>query len=362
MRQPEQIAVDKLDLDPFNPRLPESIVGQPQTRLLRWLFDHGTLGELAVSMADTGFFQNEPLIAVPEGDRFVVVEGNRRLATLKILLQSDVATSSDIPPFDIQGFTPDAARRLEEVPCVVVDTRSEVRKFLGFRHIGGIKTWSAEAKARFIAEEVESAVEMGIQNPFRHVGRITGSNATGVRNPYLALTLLRAAREEFGIESDQLQADRFGVWNRALNSSEIRQYIGLGETATVDDIKKSSVQVNPEKLNEVIRDITPDENGRAVLSDSRQVTLYASILMDDRARNILHETGNLNLASQAVRADNLALSLDEIITRLKVLQDTIGDDPITDEAFSKAKMVRISAINLFAALSAHNDIQRADDE
>jgi len=41
--------------------------------------------EVAESIATRGFFPNEPLLAVKEDGRFVVVEGNRRLAALKAL-------------------------------------------------------------------------------------------------------------------------------------------------------------------------------------------------------------------------------------------------------------------------------------
>ena len=45
------------------------------------------LDELVASFVENGYFEEEPLVVVPIGeDRFKTVEGNRRLATLKLLL------------------------------------------------------------------------------------------------------------------------------------------------------------------------------------------------------------------------------------------------------------------------------------
>src|ERR1051326_2599411 len=79
-------AIEDLHLDPDNPRLPEELHGASQDRLVKYLFDTAVLEELARSFANNGFFEHEPLIIV-KGTKggYVVVEGNRRLATLMIL-------------------------------------------------------------------------------------------------------------------------------------------------------------------------------------------------------------------------------------------------------------------------------------
>src|SRR5207245_10517009 len=109
-------------------------------------------------------------------DHYIAIEGNRRVATLKILHAAPEA--EDIRFSDID-LTKVDLKRLTQVPSYIVEARDEVHRFLGFRHIGGIKTWSAEAKARYLAAEIDRAAADGALNPFAAVGRTVGSNTQG---------------------------------------------------------------------------------------------------------------------------------------------------------------------------------------
>jgi hypothetical protein len=52
---------------------------------LQHLFEHDKASDIAESIATRGFFPNEPLLAIKEDGKLIVVEGNRRLAALKAL-------------------------------------------------------------------------------------------------------------------------------------------------------------------------------------------------------------------------------------------------------------------------------------
>src|ERR1700689_1454354 len=104
------IPIQRLHLDPENPRLPEEAQGKSEEELLKHLLDHFDLEEIADPMGKNGYFDEEPLGVIPQkiptrslpgpgqresadflrfiNDRschFTVVEGNRRLATAMIL-------------------------------------------------------------------------------------------------------------------------------------------------------------------------------------------------------------------------------------------------------------------------------------
>src|SRR5439155_18417353 len=110
--------VDALDLDPENPRLPEELAGKPPAALLRYYYDNLVLEELAQSFIDNGFFMHEPLIVTPlrGTKRYRVLEGNRRLAALMILLGRPEAEGLS---FDV-GASAEALDRLRRVPCYQV--------------------------------------------------------------------------------------------------------------------------------------------------------------------------------------------------------------------------------------------------
>src|SRR5262249_55147402 len=90
----------ELLLDPQHPPLPENLQGGEQTELLRTLNEGGVPEEITRSLNDNGFFEHEPLIAYEDDEleAYVVLEGNRRLAALKILLGAPEARDEGLEP------------------------------------------------------------------------------------------------------------------------------------------------------------------------------------------------------------------------------------------------------------------------
>ena len=141
----EFIQADQLRLDPHDPRLPEGADKWSQSKILGHLKDTGVLEELAYSLAAEGFFVNEPLTVVwnDKLNGYITLEGNRRVATLMILLV--LPSAGDEQFFDIE-LDAKAREHLQEIPCIVVTNRNDVDSFVGFRHIGGLKTWSLKQR------------------------------------------------------------------------------------------------------------------------------------------------------------------------------------------------------------------------
>lgn len=343
------ILLSKLHLDPQNPRLPEDIQNTDSQTILTWMVENEVLDELARSMLTNGFFAHEPLIVLPaEADgRHLVVEGNRRLAALQILTGHPDAANADLA-FDL-GASPASVQleRLQRIPCFVAKDRDEVHTFLGYRHIGGLKTWSPEAKARYIEEEVERARAHSAADPIREVARQVGSTPPAIRAQYLALKVLRAANEEYGIENQFIMRHRFGVWNRLMNSTDVRSFIGLNDARTVDDIDIAVTALDNEKLAEVIGDLTPSESpGKAVLRDSRDVTIYGSILVDKDARESLRQFGDLELAKQMVERTRLPEMLSRIQRSIELITRDIDRYEINNEAEALATGIYSNARTL----------------
>ena len=319
----QQIHFGGLLLDSENPRLPERFRGESQAEILRFLYEQGVLEELAQSYLDNGFFQHEPLIVVRKDGAapLTVVEGNRRLAALKILHGSPEAD-------DIRfvGIDPSAAQldHLREIPCFLISDRDQAHAFIGFKHIGGLKTWPPEAKARYLLAEVRRLVEESFADPFRELGRRVGSNAQGVRNSYLAIRILLHAREDLGLNVAYVQDQRFGVWLRCMNSADIRIYIGLGQARTYREIEQALGEIDRDRLAEVLGDLKSGRGrARAVLGDSRDVTAYGRALAHERAHATLRKTGDLSLAKQVVEELELEPRAQRLVRDLELFLETL---------------------------------------
>lgn len=339
-----RLRVSDIRLDPKNPRLPEDVRGQAEPVILEYLYDNAVLDELARSFVNNGFFQHEPVMVVQEHGEWIVLEGNRRVAALKVLLEHEAAEEAELSFALEDELSEERVDELQEIPVFVVDDRELVRKYLGFRHIGGIKTWSAEAKARYLAEEVDRVAEE--PNPFLDVARRVGSNVQGVRNAYIAISILRHARDELGINVGAVQKRRFGVWVRCMNSPELRDYIGLGDPRTFAQVKEALEELDLNGLSEVLGDLIPRKGRRrAVLTDSRDVTIYAKALLIETAREAIRDYGDFELARQIVEQADLGERLDSLRRSMEAVLQAVThatdlDSDVLDSARAMGEVAR----------------------
>ena len=158
-----------------------------------------SLEELALSFLESGFWPQEALIVVKESfsreERLVVVEGNRRLAALKLLKQAfDRKPSSKKWQQLVQDRTA-PAHLFDEIPYFVVDSRQDIVAFLGFRHVTGIKEWNPAEKAEYISKLIE---EHGMS--YREACRKIGSKVPTVRQHYISYRLLLQMENQEAID------------------------------------------------------------------------------------------------------------------------------------------------------------------
>ncbi len=157
------IKIADLLIDTDNPRLQESSEGQREALRALARKQGRKLLALASHILEHGLNPGDHLYVMPlkpTDRRFVVLEGNRRLAALKALenpdLLADAVTPSVLKGF--RGFSKayQLAGPLDTVSCVVFTSRDEVQPWIVLRHDGelggaGIVRWGSDDKARFRA-------------------------------------------------------------------------------------------------------------------------------------------------------------------------------------------------------------------
>jgi hypothetical protein len=124
----ELVEVDKLFFNGDNPRLAEFALGDKPTHqdLLKILWQKVAVDEVAMSIAARGYFPHEPLFVDEEGGKLVVIEGNRRLAAVKLLLDPEARKRLKIA--DLPSINPKLAKGLAKLP-VVRTTRKDLWQF-----------------------------------------------------------------------------------------------------------------------------------------------------------------------------------------------------------------------------------------
>ena len=149
------LKVAGLHLDSKNPRLGRETSGQAPREIIQYLFEHDKAGDIAESIARHGYFANEPLLAVDEGRRRVIVEGNRRLAALKALHEPGLLAGPHQRRVERLQRDLDL-EPLRSVPVTIAPSRRATDQLITARHVETpILRWRPENRASFILDKLE---------------------------------------------------------------------------------------------------------------------------------------------------------------------------------------------------------------
>lgn len=182
-------------LDPNNPRFVGTLskwveeddidLEKVQDEARRLLVRAYEVDKLRMNMEVNGYLPIDRVVVRRfKETKFVVLEGNRRVAAAKMIghLAMDGSTVSD-----------EVLRSLVEIPCLeYVGTEQDAAWiFQGIRHITGISEWSAYNKARLLVEQME-----GERLSLTAVGKRFGLTPFGAGQWVRGYYAFKQAREE----------------------------------------------------------------------------------------------------------------------------------------------------------------------
>jgi hypothetical protein len=231
-KQLEYVHLNQLRLDPENPRLrrDKRRANLSQDELLLEM-SNWTLEELVDSFARAnGFWTQDALIVVAEpsaegrDQTYLVIEGNRRVAALKVLYG---ALSGDLAPAAwlaerLETFHPALDDDLfAKLPILVAESRDDVAAYLGFRHVTGIKQWRPAEKAEFITNLVDQH-----GHTYREVAKEIGSRSDTVRQNYTAFKMLLQMEEAEDFDWSEVE-ERFSLLFLSIRSEGTREFLGV---------------------------------------------------------------------------------------------------------------------------------------
>lgn len=155
----QEINVEKLLLDVRNPR--HDILSSQTETLGEIILDQkGKLVKLAKDIVDFGINPSDLTIVTPSedgSDKFIALEGNRRLAAL-ILLSDPAMAALGYDSSAIDKLKSYSKRYkdspIESLRCIVFARRDDANHWIELRHTGenegrGVVRWGAKEKARF---------------------------------------------------------------------------------------------------------------------------------------------------------------------------------------------------------------------
>jgi hypothetical protein len=317
--------LDELFLDAKNPRLGRSAVAKDLSQAdVLDVMKEWTLEELATSFCENGFWPQEALIAVREPvtkkqDGLVVVEGNRRLAALKLLQAAALGEPNGTKYKELVEAAPEKRLRAlrERIPYMEMPSRAAVKSYLGYRHVTGIKEWRPAEKAEFIASLIDDD-----KLSYDEVRKRIGSKLPTVRLNYISYRLLLQMEEHSEKVDVEKVEERFSVLYLSLRSEGTRKYLQIDIEA---DPKTARMPVKPERLAQLeyfARWLFGDAKREPVVADSRQVDEFGQVLLSEGAIQYLERTEK---PSFQVAKRMAGVSEAEVATHIETAADEVEE-------------------------------------
>lgn len=216
----------ELCFDRQNPRLVEFGASDfTEDKLINLLWKEMAIDELVMSILAFGFFQHEPLYVMRGQDgKLIVLEGNRRLAAIRSILNPSIVSGGKMDKFKEQ-ITDDLRFTLEShIPVILLQNRQAAWQLLGFKHVNGPAKWGSYAKAKYIAQVHNN---FGIELS-KIADQIGDANKT-VKKLYQGLMVLEQAERQTEFSIDDICTPRlyFSHLYTALGYEKFRAYIGV---------------------------------------------------------------------------------------------------------------------------------------
>lgn len=229
MAQIERYSASELHFDKSNPRLVEFNNLKSEEDIIKVLWDNMAVNEIVMSILANGFFENEAMYAIRDNGQVVIVEGNRRLAAVKAILNPEL----------VKGMAKYANRITEQLkqqlstslPVIVLDKREDAWRYIGFKHVNGAVKWDSYAKAEYIAQ-VHNDYGVALNDIAEQIG---DSNKITLKL-YQGLMVLRQADKETNFKIADVYNNRvyFSHVYTAIMYEGFQEYLGIDITQHID--------------------------------------------------------------------------------------------------------------------------------
>lgn len=327
------VRLEQLLFDPNNPRLfgipqkngwresvPSNIVSQASTqnRVYQELQSYADVTTIKDSILQVGYVPIDRIVIRPlnKKDRYIVIEGNRRLAAMK-LIQDEIERGEEKLPSGLLD-------QLNSVPALVYlgsaeDFERHRYTLQGIRHIGGIRGWGPYERGLAV-----QTLRAAGKNPKEIKKALLLRSVIKVNRVLRAMSALEQMRkdEEYG---EFATPDHYTHMEEAITRTKIKEWLDWNETTMQFE--------NLDRFREFLSWIVgPDE---IKIRQSIQIRLLPYILESEDALEFLR-TPEVTIQeayaytqrkTPAININFYKKSLEEIVGVLKTLPAGLLKDP-----------------------------------
>ena len=322
LRSVQPMEVGLLKLDHRNPRLQGVAEFMDDVEIISRLYRSEELGELLQSISANGYLDIEPLIVMKQDLKYIVLEGNRRLASIRLFREPELA-SRIFEKHGIKINVPEIPEKyresLDRVSVYAVANREDARSYIGFKHINGAAKWDSYAKAKFAAEWYR---EGGVS--FSDIAARIGDNHDTVKRMVNAIFVLEQAENEGLFHVDDRVSPRFNFSHlyTALSRAAYMNFLGIEASWARVDPKQNPIK--PDKFNhlkEVLRWIygSKESNFQPIIqSQNPHIKHLADVIDNTEGLTVLRATGSLTEALTSVQPPDSKFSEALLKSRIEI--------------------------------------------
>ncbi len=297
----ESLSFDTLLLDAHNPRFANSMQEASQTEILRELARACNIQHLTESMCLHGYM-GDPLLGIRQEAKdgtspVLIVDGNRRLAAIQLLLSPEIQDSVGWQVAIQPG--PAQADKMKKIPVQVFEDRSDIDLLLGVRHVRGVEVWTQTAKARYVQARLHEGHKEG------HLAKTLGVHIYTLRRWLQTLYVLEQAFASVNTAHTRNQLDsehtiKFAWAYTALSYESIRKYLSLSHPAQHAPQECPVPAGSMKNLHLFMEDLGMYGYGtrprNQAVTDSRQIRILAAVYDNPEALDVLRGGGSLERA------------------------------------------------------------------
>jgi hypothetical protein len=265
--------VTSLLLDPQNPRIPELSTELTQREIVAELVTHDSVYELAKDIADLGFFPNELPVGIQSDGKETILEGNRRLAALKLLMSPELAPDRELKRFRLlSDRVPKAS--ISKVRVSFAPSREAAAPLILNRHTRlGVHAWKPAQQAKYMRTLITA--DMSVDDVASQFGLSKSELIKNLRTDsmYQVACALDLPEQVSSIVRNPRQFNA-SVLERLVQSSDAMAFLGIEFGKAGDFVGKIDPSEFRKAFGRMVSDIASGEVDTRTLNKAQDIENY----------------------------------------------------------------------------------------
>lgn len=307
--------------DNQNPRMVEFGINQfTEEQLINLLWKDMAVEELVMSILALGFFDHEPLYVMRREDgKYIVLEGNRRLAAIRSILNPSIVKGERMHKFEAR-ITPEIIDKLaNKIPVIELESREDAWRLLGFKHVNGPAKWGSYAKAKYIVD-----IHRNFHISLEQIAEQIGDTNKTVRKLYQGFMVIEQAEKfaEFSIDDIKTPRLYYSHLYTALGYEKFRDFLGITDNSDIESPVPSEKYHSLQEIMDWIygskkRDVEP-----LVRTQNPDLKRFISVLDNEQSVAAMRMGRSLEVAYDL--SVELGVALQEYMVEAKIALEKLS--------------------------------------